>query len=51
VELTIVGGRVVMGGRREAAEVREAWIRKASMTAIAAIVSTMGTALEEKQHP
>lgn len=36
-----------MGGRREAAAVREAWMRSASMSAMAAIVSTMGTALSK----
>lgn len=44
----MVGGRVVMGGSNEAAAVREAWMRRASITAMAAMVSTMGTALNKE---
>lgn len=42
--MTIVGGSVVMGGRRLAAVLRAFWIRSWSMTTMLAIASTIGTA-------
>lgn len=46
----MVGGRVVMGGSRSAVAFREAWIRRASMTAHAAMASTIGTALKQEKN-
>lgn len=40
----MVGGKVVVGGKRLAAVLRAFWMRSWSMTTIAAMDSTMGTA-------
>ena len=42
--MTIVGGKVVTGGSKLAAVLREFWMRSWSMTTNAAMPSTMGTA-------